>query len=233
MPPARPTRARTRTTVSRPRTAAGRRRRAVIPMTLGVVALLAVVAVLVSRGGDGDERTTAPGVEQTRPVAVTGGPLVPFVDGNDPAVGATAPQLDGAGFDGTPLRIGADGRPKVLVFVAHWCPHCQREVPVLADWLARNGIPHGVDLYAVSTGTSPERPNYPPSAWLERERFVVPTLADDADGTAARAFGLSAFPFFVAIDRDNHVIARASGELSIEQWEGLIEQARTGTARPR
>ena len=207
------------------------RRLPVIPVVVGAIVLLAVIAVVASLAGDGDKGSaTSTGVEQTRAVVVTGDPLAPHGDGEDAAVGGTAPELDGARFDGTAMRIGADGRPKVLVFLAHWCPHCQREVPVLADWLAANGTPDDVDLYGVATSTTPDRPNYPPSAWLEREDFTVPTLADDAEGSAAQAFGLSGFPYFVALDADNRVVARASGELTVAQWEALIEQARAGGA---
>ena len=220
MPPAKVNR-RPPTPGSRARKAVPPRRFPVIPVTIAIVLVLGVVAVLVSRGGDDDDAA----VEETRPVAVQGDPVVALGDGEDPAVGTAAPQLDGAGFDGTPLRIGADGRPKVVVFLAHWCPHCQREVPVLSGWLADNGAPADVDLYGVSTGTSAERPNYPPSAWLEREDFTVPVLVDDASGTAAQAYGLSAYPFFVALDGDNRVLARTTGELTVEQWEDLVGRA--------
>jgi thiol-disulfide isomerase/thioredoxin len=197
----------------------------ILPITVGVIALLGIVAVVASRGGD-DGATTPEGTEQTRPVTVEGEPLAVFEsDGADPAVGRAAPELDGARFDGRALRIGADDRPKVLVFLAHWCPHCRREVPVLASWLADHGAPEHVDLYGVATGTSPNRPNYPPSAWLQREDFSVPVLADDAEGSAGEAFGLSAFPYFVAVDAQHRVVARASGELTVDEWEGLIEQA--------
>lgn len=215
---------------NRPAGAARPRRLPVIPITIGLVVLLALVAVLASRGGD-DDPGTATTVEETRPVTVEGVPLPGFDAGQDPAVGATAPNLVGAGFDGTPLEIAADGRPKVVIFLAHWCPHCQREVPVLAQWLAEHGAPDDVDLYAVATGTTPDRPNYPPSAWLEREKLTVPTLADDAIGSAAQAYGLSVYPFFVALDGDNHVIARATGELTVGQWETLLAMAAgSGTA---
>lgn len=201
------------------------RRVPVAPIVLGVIALFAVIAVVVSRGGDGGDSETPPGVEQTRAVEVTGSPLPPAGQGADPAVGSAAPELDGASFDGTPLRIAADGRAKVLVFLAHWCPHCQREVPVLADWLKANELPDGVDVYGVATSTNRDLPNYPPSAWLEREAFDAPTLADDADSTAAGAFGLSGFPFFVALDAQHQVVARASGELTVERWEELLDAA--------
>jgi cytochrome c biogenesis protein CcmG/thiol:disulfide interchange protein DsbE len=208
------------------RPVSGPRRLPLAALAVGAVALLAVVAVVATSGGDDEEATG--GLEQTRPVVVTGSALAAHAEGVDPAIGVAAPELVGARFDGTELRIGGDGRPKVLVFLAHWCPHCQREVPVLVDWLAENGTPDDLDLYGVATATSVDRPNYPPSAWLEREGFTPLTLADDEDGSAAQAFGLTAFPFFVAVDADDHVVARRSGELTVEQLEALFDQARTG-----
>ena len=124
------------------------------------------------------------------------------------------------------MAIVNDARPKVVLFVAHWCPHCRREVPALAKRLSTNGEPPGVDLYTVATGTTPDRSNYPPSAWLEREGWTVTTMADDNNGRVADAFGLSAYPFFVAIDNSGKVVARASGELSIPSFERLLDLAR-------
>lgn len=236
MPPPRPTRPRPEAPAARARPA---RRPPLLPVVVGVIALLAVIAVVASGGGDGDggaDDGQAAGVEETRPVSVTGEALTKYGGDHDDAEGTAAPRLEGARFDGTPLTIGADGRAKVLVFLAHWCPHCQREVPVLVDWLAANGAPDGVDLYGIAASTTPDRPNYPPSAWLAREGWTVTTLADSADSVAGQAFGLTAFPYFVALDRENHVRARTSGELTVEQWEALLEEAAAGagasTAQP-
>ena len=46
---------------------------------------------------------------------------------------------------GCAVSIEADGRPKIVVFLAHWCPHCQAEVPRLVDWFGENGVPDDVD----------------------------------------------------------------------------------------
>ncbi len=207
-----------------------RRARPIVWLVAAVVLLAAAIAIVATRDDNGNAGSDAggseTGIEQTRPVQVTGEMLPMFEEGQDTAVGAVAPDLAGAGFDGTPVKIRADGKPKVVIFLAHWCPHCQREVPVLVDWLADNGNPEGVELHAVATGTSAERPNYPPSAWLEREGFPVTVLADTADGSAATAFGLSSFPYFVALDGSNRVVVRTAGELTGPQWEELLDAAR-------
>jgi thiol-disulfide isomerase/thioredoxin len=149
-----------------------------------------------------------------------------LADGADPAVGTPTPELRGAGFDGKPIAVTHDGRPKLLVFVAHWCPHCQREVPLLVQHLRDRPLPAGVDLVAIATATTPDRPNYPPSAWLDREGWKAPVLADSSQGNASAAFGLPGFPYFVAVDARGNVAARTSGEISVDQFEQLVRVAR-------
>lgn len=188
----------------------------------GLVLVLALAAIVSSGGGD--EPQSAEGIEETRPVTVTGTALPEYDPGNA-VVGQTMPEISGQSFDGSPVEIRNDGRAKVIVFVAHWCPHCQKEIPLLADYLKSKSLPSGVDLYTVSTGVTDERPNYPPSRWLEKEGWTVKTLADSESQEAADAFGLSAFPYFVAVDGSGRVVARTSGEISTDQFALLAEQA--------
>jgi thiol-disulfide isomerase/thioredoxin len=195
---------------------------------IGVAGLVAVllVAAIVSSGGSGGDDSTTEGLEQIRPVTVTGTALPEYEPGAaDPAVGQDIPEVKGQSFDGSPVTIGNDGRSKLIVFVAHWCPHCQKEIPLLADWLKSNSLPDGVDLYTVSTGVTDKRPNYPPSTWLRKEGWTAATLADSAEQQAADAFGLSAFPYFVAVDGSGKVVARTSGEISTGQFAELAQSA--------
>jgi thiol-disulfide isomerase/thioredoxin len=108
----------------------------------------------------------------------------------------------------------------MIMFVAHWCPHCQVEVPVVQQWVDDGGLPDGVDLVAVSTAIDSRRPNYPPGAWLEREGWTAPVLVDGNDA-GARAAGLSAYPFFVGVDADGEVVGRVSGELTADQLDTI------------
>jgi cytochrome c biogenesis protein CcmG/thiol:disulfide interchange protein DsbE len=195
---------------------------------IGVAALVLVLAVaaIVSSGGSGEKDQSAEGIEEIRPVTVTGTALAEYEPGGaDPAVGQTIPEVKGQSFDGSPVTIGNDGRSKLIVFVAHWCPHCQKEIPLLADWLKSNSLPGGVDLYTVSTGVSDKRPNYPPSKWLKEEGWTAKTLADSEEQQAADAFGLSAFPYFVAVDGSGKVVARTSGEITTGQFAELAQSA--------
>ena len=192
-------------------------------LTIWVVAgglVLAVVAVVVA-----SLVTKADPVEgQVQNVAVEGAALPAHTDqGDDPAVGAEAPVLEGRTFAGESLTIGgAAGSPSIVVFVAHWCPHCQAEVPRLVDWRADGTVPDDIDLFAVATGTDEAQPNYPPQDWLEGEDWPGEVLVDNADGSAASAYGLSSYPFFVALNADGTVAARGAGELDQAGIEALV-----------
>jgi cytochrome c biogenesis protein CcmG, thiol:disulfide interchange protein DsbE len=187
---------------------------------LAVVVLLGIVAIVVSRGGGTD--LEAEGILQSRDVEVAGDPLVRFDAAvvPDPAVGEPAPELAGASFDGSEVAIADDGRPKAILFVAHWCPHCQREVPIVQGWVDEGNAPDNVDIYAVSTGVDRSSPNYPPSAWLEGEGWSNPVLADD--GSAAEAFGLTSYPYWVFVDATGTVAHRQAGALTEDQIDAAI-----------
>ncbi|MCU0261833.1 MAG: TlpA family protein disulfide reductase [Ilumatobacteraceae bacterium] len=178
---------------------------------------------------DGATTPTVPAGEiaEIRPVTVTGEALPELSDPeSDPAVGVAAPMVEGASFDGTPVTIGgASERPTLLVFVAHWCPHCQSEIPRLVELQADGRLPADLDVVAVSTATAPDRPNYPPSEWLEREAWPWPALADSETFDAGFAYGLSGFPFVTMLDADGNVVARWSGESDADTLAQQIDAA--------
>jgi cytochrome c biogenesis protein CcmG/thiol:disulfide interchange protein DsbE len=186
-------------------------KRSRVVVTVVVIAAVAVIAVVaaLSTGGEG---TTTADVRQTQPVTITGTTLPVFPDnGVDPAIGLPAPEISGYSFDGTPVSITADGKPKIIAILAHWCSHCQNDVDMLTSYIKDNGMPPLVDLYAISTGADASYPNYPPSKWLKD--WPVPTIADSSTLQAAAALGVNAFPFFVFISADGNVDFRFPGEV--------------------
>lgn len=220
----------TMTTARRPGPARARkrRRRPVLAIAASAAGALALLAILIGSATD-DETPLPAGTEQVRAVTVSGSSLPQYRAGaDDPASGMAAPVVNGSTFSGEPVTVGGAGEPQVLLFLAHWCPHCRAEVPVITDWLAVKGLPAGVRLAAVSTAVSAAQPNFPPSAWLAGEDWPLPTMADNTDQSAAAAYGLTGFPYFVAIGADGNVVARASGELPVEEIEALVAAARNG-----
>ncbi|MBM4409035.1 MAG: TlpA family protein disulfide reductase, partial [Chloroflexi bacterium] len=159
--------------------------------------------------------------------AATQAPLPRFSPGPaDAAVGQVIPEVEGASFDGTPVAIRRDGRAKLLLFLAHWCSHCQAEVPVVQRWVAAGSVLAGLDLISVATAIDPTYPNYPPEAWLAREGWSVPVIVDRS-GQIAASYGLSAFPYWVVVNADGTVARRLTGELSAVQLDALAASVTT------
>jgi thiol-disulfide isomerase/thioredoxin len=202
-----------------------------------VIALVGVIAVIaVAAGGSGDDGGKgAPSAKfETAPeLTSTGASLPDFQSGSrDGAVGMAAPTIETVDFAGEPVQVGGStGSPYALVFLAHWCPHCRAEVPVLVD-LARNGQIAGVDVIGVPTGTTDEAPNYPPSEWLAGEDWPFAVALDTPNGKAARAYGLTGYPYFVFVDAQGDVAGRASGEIAADQLENIFEALAKGQTLP-
>ncbi len=91
-----------------------KRKQSMLPLALGVVgafAVLAVVATMLST----DEASVY------GDITVRGEGLPAFVAGApDAAIGLALPTIEGADFDGNPVTISDDGRPKLILNLAHW-----------------------------------------------------------------------------------------------------------------
>lgn len=206
---------------------AQRRRQLILAGIAAGVVLLAVLVAVLSTG----EQERAVSVEDLAgDPAISGDPLPTLPEsGEDPTVGASAPVVDGADFAGTPVSIGDTGTPELVMFMASWCPACQQELPEVVSWLEQGGLPDGVELTSVATGLDDSRPNWPPDAWFEEEGYTGRILVDDAEGSVAQAYGLSATPFWVALDADGQVVARVAGLLDASQMTTLAEAAQASS----
>jgi thiol-disulfide isomerase/thioredoxin len=213
-------------------------------IVVGVIALvlgLAGAAVLLAGGDDESSAgVLAPGettrptygddVQENRPVEVTGDALPPLdtVVDVDPAVGMAMPVVEGATFDGNAVTIGGptDG-PTLYVFFAHWCPHCNDEIPELIELRNRGGLPDDMGVVAVSTAVDNSAPNYPPSEWLVDREWPAewPVMADSAESTGFVVNGGGGFPYLMVADAEGNVLVRASGTKSAEELAPWISDA--------
>lgn len=198
--------------------------RARTPLYIGiaVVAFIAVsAAVAITLGGTAG---TGGFSEPARVATAVAGDVLPALGdpAADAAIGQPIPSLTGIDLAGEPISIGPSDGPMAIVLLAHWCGFCQAEVPILVDYLASTGMPDGVELVTISTSIDPARPNYPPSAWLEREGWTAPTMVDDASSGALRALGMSSFPGFVFVDADGRVVQRTTGQLPAGAFDRAV-----------
>ena len=202
-----------------------------------VIAIVGLAAILTSRDDSElsvgtatcDVASSSSPLEpaETWPVTVTGAALPALPDsGTDPAIGTAAPTLCGRFFDGTPVNVDPAKGPAMLVFLAHWCPHCNREAPELMKWKASGNVPDGLQVIGVTTAVATNREHYPPSTWiLDEMKWTWPVLADSPNSDAFTAMGGSGFPYVVIVGSDGKVLDRWSGELGGAAIEARVAAA--------
>lgn len=212
----------------------------------GIAVVLVVIAAVAIVGGGSDSgksstaSTTiavsgdgATGAAEYQPVTYTGDAL-PALEGSapaagtDPAVGTAAPVLKGHAFNGMEMTIKASGQPMLLVFLAHWCPHCNAEIPRLIEWKASGDLPETVQVIGITTGSRDDQVNWPPSQWIVNMEWPWSVMADSETQDAALAMGVSGYPGLVLIGGDGKVLARRSGEASISELNDWLAAALPG-----
>jgi len=196
-------------------------------VVLAVVAAIAAALLVAVVVGGGDKRSGDVLATENQPVVIEGTILEPLGDeAIDPMVGQVAPTLNGATFDGSGVSVTpGDGQAYMIVFLAHWCPHCNREVPRLIEWQASGAVPSELQVVGVSTAVASDRPNYPPSQWAVDKGWTWPMMADSTSKEAAEAYGVSGYPFFVIVGADGEVKVRVSGEVEIPALTQIVSDA--------
>ena len=134
--------------------------------------------------------------------------------------------ISGESFDGTPITVGGPTENATLVvFLAHWCPHCNDEIPELIGLFEAGELPEGLDVIGVSTAVDSTQENYPPSDWVVDKGWPWPTMADDEELTAIKAYGGTSFPFAVVLDEEGVVLARRAGQASAADTTAFLAGA--------
>ena len=128
------------------------------------------------------------------------------------APGRPVPALELPGFDGPTWRLSdARGQVVLLNFWASWCEPCRSEMPSL-ELLAERFEKERLTVVAVNhreTDASIRR-------YLAQWPITLP-IVRDADGAAARAWGVRIFPTTIAIGRDGRPGFVVIGEVD---WTG-------------
>ena len=212
---------------------------------IGLAAVIALVVGIVVFASGGDDSSADPSdttadssglasLPVSQPVTITGESLQAFDSAvsPDPAIGLDAPLLSGLNFSGETIALdpAVDG-PYMLVFLAHWCPHCNAEVPRLNDWKNSGAVPPELNVVGVATAVSSKSENYPPAVWFSNKGWQWPVIVDEATGDngeagkAAQAFGASGWPYFVIVGADGKVKVRVSGEVEIAELQTIVDAA--------
>lgn len=177
-----------------------------------------VAGSLVTPSASGASAAVAPSVPT--------GYLAPFEQGQpDAALGTVLGEVTGVEYY-TQAEITvdpSDGTSRAWLIWAHWCPHCQRELPPLSEWYSENAdLYPNVELISVTSSIDPARGN-PLEPYLDELQLPFPTIVDP-DLALAEQFGLSAYPFWVFTDGDGTTLLRVAGFLEIDQVAEIFGQ---------
>jgi thiol-disulfide isomerase/thioredoxin len=202
--------------------------RTILYVVLVVVGIAGAVALGTS-GGSSDTTTdtvvTVPGGVQPaeyQKVSSTGGMLAPLPEsGADTETGKSVAVLKGYDLQGRPISIdpAGEGKATMVVFLAHWCPHCNREIPVLNKWRESGEVPTGLRVVGITTGSKADQANWPPSKWMTAMKWPFEVMADSEAQEAARAYGVGGYPFMAFVGANGKITARTSGEIPVEQLQ--------------
>jgi thiol-disulfide isomerase/thioredoxin len=200
--------------------------RTILYIVLVVVGIAGAVALGTS-GGSSETSTdtvvTVPGGVQPaeyQKVSATGGLLAPLPEsGADTETGKSVAVLKGYDLQGRPVTIdpAGDGKATLVVFLAHWCQFCNREIPVLNKWRESGEVPTGLRVVGVTTGSKADQANWPPSKWLTAMKWPFEVMADSEAQEAAAAYGVAGYPFMAFVGANGKITARTSGEVPVEQ----------------
>ena len=147
-------------------------------------------------------------------ITISGDPLPEFAGQNDLDIvaGLPAPKFSAPNENSEIISLEKNGNAKALLFLAHWCGYCQKELPIVQNLINTVGVPNGVEVIAVATAIDRGRENYPPQKWLADEGWSELQLYD-LEREIGAAYGLNAFPYWVFLDKDLNVVARQTGNI--------------------
>ena len=187
-------------------------------------AVILVLGLAIAIGVTLSSEPVAAGLPEGE-TTVTGDLLPEFAGENDDniALGLAAPTFSAPNENSEIVNLEKNGNAKALLFLAHWCGYCQKEVPVVQGFIDSVGVPPGVDVIAIATSIDRGRENYPPQRWLADEGWSETQLYD-LDREIGNAYGLTAFPYWVFLDKDLNVVARRTGNLPADMVGALLIQ---------
>ena len=168
-------------------------------VTALVIATIAAVAVFSTLGGGGTQNFT-PNDEGLIPV---GEKVPPF----------TASTVD----SGSVTVGGGEPQATMLVFFATWCPHCQREAPVISALESQYD-----GLKVVMIGIDGEDNPGKVRDFVEEYDIESPAVYEPSLG---QKYGVSGYPTVYVLDGSDEVVGAHAGEAPRDVYEGWIEEA--------
>jgi cytochrome c biogenesis protein CcmG/thiol:disulfide interchange protein DsbE len=141
---------------------------------------------------------------------------------DSPLLGKPAPEVIGAGIDGSTVRLSQlRGRYVVLNFFASWCVPCEREHDDLLRFQDAHREAGDATVLAVTFNDELEDAR----RFFEQRGGDWPVVADER-GKVSLDFGVRGPPESFLISPDGIVLTRIIGEVEYDGLESLVERAK-------
>ena len=123
-------------------------------------------------------------------------------------------------FDGqqTSIRELYTDKPLYINFWASWCGPCVNEMPNIDSLAQKYG--YRINFASISVY---EEPGYA-KAFVQRSGFSMSFYTGD-NQLLGNAYGLSAIPVSILVDKDGNIIAKAVGGMSESDLEEFLQPA--------
>jgi len=191
-------------------------------LLLGSVASVSLLIGCSSGGGETSSGTgtetvnnfateTVTNIEQPIDGVFTGDPA------SDPARGKPAPIIT------TNQNVWpAEDKYTVMFSIAHWCPHCDDELPNIID--AAQSASDDVEVVLVSSAEDKTADNFPGDEWIRSKGWEGVVIDDTPTSAVLQSFGSNSFPFAMVVGPDGNVISRTVGSLDSATIEMMMQQ---------
>jgi peroxiredoxin len=182
------------------------RRTPLIAVAVVIVVVVAAITVFAVSSSDDSGPSSSPSPSSAGGRADR---LNTFVETSGSAeIGQPAPDFRLRTLDGRTVSLSSlRGRPVIVNFWASWCNPCRREFPLLEQTIKR----YKADKLTV-VGISFQDIDADARRFAKQEHATWP-LAVDANGAAAKVYGVRSVPTSYFIDPDGKIGDRIFGEL--------------------
>lgn len=191
-------------------------RKWVFPAVVGGVTVLLLVLVIVFASGGpvrNEKETQAKG---------------------DPEIGKEAPEVSGTNVqNGKELALSDfQGKPTLVTFWAHWCPFCQKELPVVQSFYEQNKSKYNFMTVSLGEGQKPAKPEFADTqAFIKTNGVTMPTVKDES-GAFAKTWNVTSFPTFYVIAPDGKVAQKLTGAQTPAELEAALSAAASESPPP-
>jgi thiol-disulfide isomerase/thioredoxin len=134
-------------------------------------------------------------------------------------VGSQAPDFTAETVDGGSVSLEDAGGKEatMLVFFASWCPHCNKEAPIISDLEREYG-----DLRVAMIGIDGRDDSEKVQEFVNRYSIEGPAAYHPSLGPT---YQVSGYPTIYILDNNNDIVAAHTGEAPKDVLEGWVEEA--------